>query len=228
MIRAKIESTAPVKASVRLVDGIQAGWSVWEVGRSYLPLEKVSRGGSSFICTRVCTAVDPLVDVGEGVEGQYWLLIAKGGQDGKSIESIEEIGRGGITDDSGKTLNWTDYRITYADGKVFDYRLYDGVDGKDGKDGTMRFEELTAEQKAELKGDPGKALTYEDLTEAQKAELRGQAATINGVNALTVQGDDGIDATMSGDTLTIKAKTVEEWAFTLEDDSTVTKKVVLV
>jgi hypothetical protein len=56
----------------------------------------------------------------------------------------------------------------------------------------------------------------------------GKNATINGVNALTIQGGDGIDATMSGSTLTIKAKTVEEWTFTLEDDSTVTKKVVLV
>lgn len=56
----------------------------------------------------------------------------------------------------------------------------------------------------------------------------GPAATVNGVNALTVQGGDGIEAAMSGSTLTIKAKTVEEWTFTLEDDRTVTKKVVLV
>lgn len=56
----------------------------------------------------------------------------------------------------------------------------------------------------------------------------GKDATINGVNALTIQGGDGIDATMSGGMLTIKAKTVETWTFTLEDDSTVTKKVVLV
>lgn len=56
----------------------------------------------------------------------------------------------------------------------------------------------------------------------------GKNATINGVNALTIQGGDGIEAAMSGSTLTIKAKTVEEWIFTLEDDSTVTKKVVLV
>lgn len=56
----------------------------------------------------------------------------------------------------------------------------------------------------------------------------GKNATINGVNALTVQGGDGIEAAMSGSTLTIKAKNVETWTFTLEDDSTVTKKVVLV
>lgn len=58
--------------------------------------------------------------------------------------------------------------------------------------------------------------------------LKGKDGTINGVNALTIQGGDGIEATQSGSTLTIKAKTVEEWIFTLDDDSTVTKKVVLV
>ena len=56
----------------------------------------------------------------------------------------------------------------------------------------------------------------------------GANATINGVNALTVTGGDGVDATMNGNTLTIKAKTVETWTFTLENGSTVTKKVVLV
>ncbi len=60
----------------------------------------------------------------------------------------------------------------------------------------------------------------------------GKNATINGVNAMTVQGGDGIEAAMSGSTLTIKAKNVEEWIFTVEGedgvDTTVTKKVVLV
>lgn len=58
--------------------------------------------------------------------------------------------------------------------------------------------------------------------------IKGKDATINSVNALTVQGGDGIEAAMSGSTLTIKAKNVETWTFTLEDDSIVTKKVVLV
>jgi hypothetical protein len=60
----------------------------------------------------------------------------------------------------------------------------------------------------------------------------GPAATVNGVNALKIQGGDGIEVAMSGSTLTIKAKTVEEWTFTVEGedgvDTTVTKKVVLV
>ena len=161
MMKANVGGVTPLRASLRLTDGIQAGWSVWEVDRSYLPLEKVSRGGSSYVCTRACTAVDPLVDVGDGVEGQYWLLIAKRGDNGK-----------------------------------------------------IRIEDLDEEQKAELKGEPGKD------------------GTVNGVNALTIQGGDGIEAAMSGSTLTIKAKNVEEWTFTVEGedgvDTTVTKKVVLV
>ena len=56
----------------------------------------------------------------------------------------------------------------------------------------------------------------------------GANATINGVNALAITGGDGIEAVMDGSTLTIKAKHVEEWVFILNDNSTVTKKVVLV
>ena len=41
----------------------------------------------------------------------------------------------------------------YTPIKGVDY--FDGKDGKDGKDGTMTFEDLTPEQKASLKGEPG-------------------------------------------------------------------------
>lgn len=56
----------------------------------------------------------------------------------------------------------------------------------------------------------------------------GKDATINGENALTIKAGDGFEADQKDGVLTIKAKTVEEWVFTLEDDSEVTKKVVLV
>lgn len=52
-----------------------------------------------------------------------------------------------------------------------------GADGHEGPEGpagkALRFEDLTEEQKAELKGPKGDALRFEDLTEEQKAELRG-------------------------------------------------------
>lgn len=46
-----------------------------------------------------------------------------------------------------------------------------GPAGKDGKDGTMKFEELTEEEKASLKGEPGPKGDSYVLTEADKAEI---------------------------------------------------------
>lgn len=49
-----------------------------------------------------------------------------------------------------------------------------GVPGIPGVPGqSFRFDDLTEEQKAELKGPKGDSLRFEDLTEDQKAELRG-------------------------------------------------------
>ncbi len=93
-------------------------------------------------------------------------------------------------------------RVRMEDGRSYDFTVWNGAKGEDGQRGAQ--------------GLPG------------KDGYDGDDATINGVNALTISAGDGIDATMSGSTLIIKAKTVEEWTFTLEDDSTVTKKVVLV
>jgi len=46
--------------------------------------------------------------------------------------------------------------------------------GDKGEPGApLRFEDLTAEQKAELTGDDGKSLRFEDLTREQKKELTG-------------------------------------------------------
>lgn len=56
-----------------------------------------------------------------------------------------------------------------------------GEDGDEGPTGpagkALRFEDLTEEQKAELKGPKGDALRFEDLTEEQKEELRGPKGT---------------------------------------------------
>ncbi|MFO3716131.1 hypothetical protein [Anaerococcus cruorum] len=42
-----------------------------------------------------------------------------------------------------------------------------------GKDGTMSFEDLTEEQRATLKGDKGDPFEFEDLSEEQKEQMRG-------------------------------------------------------
>ncbi|MEG1562875.1 MAG: hypothetical protein RR365_03990 [Bacteroides sp.] len=52
-------------------------WEEWN-GGSYVPLEKVSRQGSSYICTTANDGVDPTLDVA----GSFWLLIASKGDQG--------------------------------------------------------------------------------------------------------------------------------------------------
>lgn len=115
MLKAKMGGVAPLNAFLRLGSDVQSKWlGEWQVGRSYVPLDKVSRGGSSFVCVRPCTAVDPLVDVGDGVEGQYWILIAKCGEDGAAFtydmfteEQLEALrgpqGEQGLKGDTGPT-----------------------------------------------------------------------------------------------------------------------------
>lgn len=312
MLKAKVGGVTPLKASLRLTDGIQAGWSVWEVGRSYLPLEKVSRSGSSYVCTRACTAVDPLVDVGDGVEGQYWLLIARKGDTGAAFtydmfteEQLAALqgpkgpqgpagepgatgpqgergvqgergpaGPQGIKGDTGATgpqgergetgsgFKVLDYYASLAalqssvpnpnvgdsygigTGEPYDIYVYgktsgwvnngplQGAKGDTGPQGPKGDTGPTGPQgpagEPGATGPEGPAGKDGQPGADGKDGAAGKNATINGVNALIIQGGDGIEAAMSGGTLTIKAKTVEEWTFTLEDDSTVTKKVVLV
>lgn len=60
-------------------------WEEWDSTHSYVPLVKVSRLGSSYICITANDGVDPALDVvdGDGVTGRYWLLIAKKGDQGE-------------------------------------------------------------------------------------------------------------------------------------------------
>lgn len=129
-----------------------------------------------------------------------------------------------------------------------------GETGPKGADGKMTFEELTDEQRESLRGPAGpqgeqgiqgeqgpqgeKGETGEQGPQGEKGETgatgetgpagaAGKDATINGVNALTVQGGTGIEATMSGSVLTISAKAklmaaadydaVTDWATVLSE-----------
>ncbi|MEG2678604.1 MAG: hypothetical protein RR949_01625 [Oscillospiraceae bacterium] len=53
-------------------------WEVWDEKKKYLPLQKVSRKGSSYICVSANAGVDPSLDVA----GTFWLLIAAKGDTG--------------------------------------------------------------------------------------------------------------------------------------------------
>jgi hypothetical protein len=72
----------------------------------------------------------------------------------------------------------------------------------------MRYEDLTPEQKAELKGPKGDALRFEDLTEEQKAELKGPkgddgvSASANNAQTLLLQGNVWCESASVDDVLT--------------------------
>lgn len=82
---AEIGRKTSAEAQVQYSDRIPAGWGVWDAAESYSPLQKVSHNGSSYVCMKANTGIDPETDVNsnDGVEGIYWLLIAKRGQDGE-------------------------------------------------------------------------------------------------------------------------------------------------
>ena len=75
-------------------------WEPWDGAKTYLPLQKVSRLGSSYICKQTNAGIDPSVDTadGGGVEGAYWLLIAKKGDQGDqgATGARGETGKQGI------------------------------------------------------------------------------------------------------------------------------------
>lgn len=58
-------------------------WEIWSSATKYMPLQKVSRLGSSYICTAACIGVDPVLDAGDGVQGVCWQLIAAKGDRGE-------------------------------------------------------------------------------------------------------------------------------------------------
>lgn len=71
-------------------------------------------------------------------------------------------------------------KIRDANGNVQEILAIKGEKGDKGADGTMRFDELTSEQREILKGDKGedgkdgKDFKYEDFTPEQLASLKGE------------------------------------------------------
>lgn len=59
-------------------------WEVWDPSTKYLPLQKVYRLGSSYICITTNVGVDPALDVPSSTgEGSFWQLIAQKGDKGE-------------------------------------------------------------------------------------------------------------------------------------------------
>ena len=80
-------------------------WEAYDSAKTYLPLQKVSRLGSSYICKAACKGVAPELDVAGGVEGAHWLLIAsKGDQGEQGAEGPQgKTGKQGIQGERGLT-----------------------------------------------------------------------------------------------------------------------------
>jgi hypothetical protein len=88
-IKAVIREVGKITAAVGGRDTTPAKWrGKWQPEERYGVLHKVEHLGSSYVCIKACVGVDPEADVtlGDGVEGQYWILIAAKGKDGSDGE----------------------------------------------------------------------------------------------------------------------------------------------
>lgn len=113
--------------------------------------------------------------------------VGQNGKDGTSvtIKSVSES-----TVDGGGNV------VTFSDGKTV--TIKNGSKGEKGADGTMTFEDLTAEQKASLKGDKGDkgdAFTYADFTTEQLAALKGEKGDTGATGSAGKDGVSGKDGT---------------------------------
>lgn len=140
-IKAVIREPGRITAAVGGRDTTPAKWrGKWQPEERYGTLHKVEHLGSSYVCIKGCVGVDPEADVtlGNGVEGNCWILIAKRGEDGAPFtydmfteEQLEALR--GPEGPAGK----------------------DGKDGHDGQDGSPGLAGKDGEQ-----GPPGVSGVY--------------------------------------------------------------------
>ena len=91
-LQAQIESIVPqvTEAVQEAVDALEQAeeavkvWTIWDPNTKYLPLQKVYRLGSSYICITTNVGVDPALDVPSSTgKGSFWQLIAQKGDKGE-------------------------------------------------------------------------------------------------------------------------------------------------
>lgn len=181
-VRAVLGKTGDVKASAGVIGGVPAGWSVWNAEKRYSPLEKVSYNGSSYVCMKASMGVDPETDVSGGVEGEYWLLIAKKGDTGSPGEPGKR----------GEAFTYADFTPEQLEG----LKGPKGDKGEPGQQGdAFEYEDFTQEQLNELvvapSWDMGSVKTLEPGEQAT-ATLGGDRA--NPVLSLGIpRGANGAD-----------------------------------
>ena len=148
-------------------------WEEYSAGKAYVPGNKVSFNGSSYVCTAETTGHAP-------TDTAYWLMIAKKGEDGKGAGDM----LASVYDPQGKKQD----AFNYAEQAIEAHR----------------HEEIPH---------PEWMRTIEEVL-VDIGVYAQPKITVTGV--LKCDGEGGVSAAP-----------VEEWTFTLEDGSTVTKTIVL-
>lgn len=88
-LQAEIESI--LSDVVKIVDDYNT-WEVWDDQTEYEKRSKVTYNGSSYLCLKKNSGRNPETDVGNGVIGSFWMLIAKKGDRGeKGDQGIQGI-----------------------------------------------------------------------------------------------------------------------------------------
>ena len=106
--------------------------------------------------------------------------------------------------------------ITDANGPKF-FDVFNGEDGDDGV-GIASIEQTTTSE-----ADGGSNVFTVTLTNGKQATFtvkngsKGSSATINGVEALTIEAESGIEAWQGGDTLTLKLSSHSQAASTITE-----------
>lgn len=116
-VQVNIQAENGAKVNVRYGDTIPAKWrGQWDAGETYAALEKVAHLGSSYVCVKNCSGVDPEADVtlGDGTQGQHWILIAKKGDPFEYSDFTEEqletlVGPPGPTGPTGPAFEYSDF-----------------------------------------------------------------------------------------------------------------------
>lgn len=167
------KSRAAAETARQTAEKARNVWEEYSASKAYVPGNKVSFNGSSYVCTAATTGHVP-------TDTAYWLLIAKKGEDGKGAGDM----LASVYDPQGKKQD----AFNYAEQAIEAHR-----NEKIPHPGLMRTLEATL-------GDL-------NTNKQQKITATGVLRCIG----------DGY----------VRSAFTEDWTFTLEDGSTVTKTIVL-
>ena len=163
-LSAYIDEPPRIDAEIGGRDTTPAKWrGEWQQEETYAALQKVSHLGSSYVCVQACQGVDPEADVtlGNGIEGQYWILIAKRGERGEQGIQGERGPQGSVG----------------AKGSPGDSVFIENVYRTNTETGVEIFEEAKG-RVTPVQIPNGKPFEYADFTPTQLEALRGPQGSV--------------------------------------------------